>query len=92
MKELEALEKLEQENNNLKNALEMSLSESQKLRKENYKYQKAIEICKNKKVHIRLLMLAENVDSYNYELLLTEKQLIEEEFNLLKEVFGNERV
>lgn len=56
------------------------------------KLEKAIEICKNKQVDFSVLKLAKEVEDYNYECPFTEGLLTEEEFNLLKEVFGNERV
>lgn len=69
-----------------------ALIHNQKLEEENIKYKKAIEICTNKQVDFSVLKLAKEVEDYNYECPFTEGLLTEEEFNLLKEVFGNERV
>lgn len=54
---------------------------------------KAMEIVKNKKVHINLIINCKNVDDYNKNLLMThfkkdakQMYLTQEEYDLLKEV------
>lgn len=59
-----------------------------KLRQENEKFKKAIEIILNKKVNIRLLLL-HNLKDYNF-LIGNSYQLTKEEYEFLKEVLGNE--
>ena len=51
------------------------------------KEHKALEIFKNKLVNVVELALAEDLDHYNLE-VLNEMELTQEEYDLLKEVFG----
>lgn len=62
------------------------------LEEENAKLKQAIKILKNKNVNIKLLRISKSVDSYNCFVsgINFYKNLTQEEFELLKEVFGNE--
>ncbi|MBE6123940.1 MAG: hypothetical protein E7184_00150 [Erysipelotrichaceae bacterium] len=60
----------------------------EELKERNEKLEKAIEILKTKKVDIHLILFANNYGHYISLLDPWEDNLKEEEYNLLKEVFG----
>ena len=62
------------------------LEQKNSLREERDRYEKAVEIIKNKKVDVGLL-LANSLDTYNQLIFVREKQLTQEEFDFLKGVF-----
>lgn len=96
--DLERLEKLENENQELKElyAFERQLNRNQygiikefyeknlKLEDENEKLKKVIEILKNKVVSIPLLFDTKNVEEFN-AIAPPQNQLTQEEYDLLKE-------
>lgn len=53
---------------------------------ETQKKLKALEIIKDKRVNVSLLSCSEWLDFYNQEIAYKEKELTQEEFDLLKEV------
>lgn len=74
------------------NKIIQDLDKLEKLEKENAKLKKVIEVLCANNIHIRTLKLSKNVDEYNSQI---EKysyydELEQKEFDLLKEVFGNE--
>lgn len=103
-KELEALETIKNElsNVNRQHATEImtirnGLNQKQKLEQENAKYKKAIDIFVRTKLYSpnEIMRIVNSFEDYDtYMLYIHKKKILvyytEEEFNLLKEVFGNE--
>ena len=65
---------------------QLELYEIQKLKEENIKLKKAIEILKNKTVVILALELSKDSDDYNR--MTSFENITQEEYELLKEVLG----
>lgn len=91
-KDLERLEILEEEYNNLKKDYDNKDLEWCDLLKENAKLKQALDILKDKKVSIELLLKTDNFNQYNRvrHLYDASDYLTAEEYELLKEVLGNE--
>ena len=100
-KELEAVETIKNElsNVNRQHATEIrnGLNQKQKLEQENAKYKKAIDIFVRTKLYSpnEIMRIVNSFEDYDtYMLYIHKKKILvyytEEEFNLLKEVFGNE--
>lgn len=90
----EEKQKLEEENKELRKAIKQWNINGGNLLKENVKLKKVIEILKNKQVNIDMLTLSFEIDigreAYNACMEVPYKLLTQEEYNLLKEVIGNE--
>lgn len=85
--ELKETDKLRQVNCEL-------LEQKNALREERDKYKKTLEILNNKEVDVGLIMETPNVAHYNRHfeysnIIYLRKKLTEEEYDFLKEVFGN---
>ena len=89
LQDLDRLEKLEKENQELKEKYKHRAETSNDLCKAVKQYEKAIEILVNKRVNILILKYCIEkgcgIDTYNFY-YTTEEQLTQEEYELLKEV------
>ena len=92
-KDLDRLEKLEKENQELKERYKHRAETSNDLCKAVKQYEKVIDILENKIVNILILkyciVKGGGVETYNLH-YKTEEKLTQEEYELLKEVFGND--
>lgn len=86
--DLDRLEKLEKENKELRKSIKSWNENGGNLLKENTKLKKAIEILKNKTVVIVALKLSKDLNDYNR--MTSFENLTQEEYELLKEVLGND--
>lgn len=93
------IELLEEENQELKNrlaneqlAFDKLFESNQKLSEMYVKLKQAIDILKVKRIQTRFLEESKNVDEYNKWVsnLMNIRELTQEEYELLKEVLGNE--
>ena len=91
--DLDQLEKLEKEHEKLKERYKHRAETSNDLCKTVKQYEKAFDILVNKKVNILVLKYfiekGEGVKTYNLY-YTTKEKLTQEEYELLKEVFGND--
>ena len=91
-KDLDRLEKLEKENQELKERYKHRAETSNDLCKTVKQYEKAFDILENKIVNILILKYCiakgGGVETYNLH-YTTEEPITQEEYELLKEVFGN---
>ena len=91
--DLDRLEKLEKEHEKLKERYKHRAETSNDLCKTVKQYEKAFDILVNKKVNILVLKYfiekGEGVKTYNLY-YTTKEKLTQEEYELLKEVFGND--
>ena len=92
-KDLDQLEKLEKENKELKERYKHRAETSNDLCKAVKQYEKAFDILVNKVVNTLILKYCiakgGGVETYNLH-YKTEEKLTQEEYELLKEVFGND--
>ena len=89
--DLERLEKIEENYYSLNISCEEIEFENVRLEEENKKLKQAIDILKDKKVSIGLLLKNNTLNQYNRVRHLYDADfLIQEEYELLKEVFENE--
>ena len=65
-------------------------SKFKEMKEDKYKLKKAIEILENKRVDVNKLLLSCCVEEYNDTVFTYKRELTQDEFNLLKEVFGND--
>lgn len=91
--DLDRLEKLEKENQELKERYKHRAETSNDLCKAVKQYEKAFDIVTYKSVNILILKYCiakgGDVETYNMH-YKTEEQITQEEYELLKEVFGND--
>ena len=91
--DLDRLEKLEKENQELKERYKHRAETSNDLCKAVKQYEKAFDIVTYKSVNILILKYCiakgGGVETYNLH-YKTEEQITQEEYELLKEVFGND--